>query len=436
MNTIRILFEGKYISLNIPEGWRVIGKLEPRTMPKLNNLQQSLRESLMNPIGCPSLNSNNLTDKKIVIAVDDISRPTPTHLYFGEILEFLFKLGAKRENILVMMATGTHRDMTEDEVYNKVGKENLKNIRWQNNNCKDISKHIELGITKRGTKVFLNRHLKDADLILCIGAIEPHPLLGFGGGLKMILPGLAYKDTVACNHMQGVSPNKFNYLGYHQSPMRFDLEEAALMLKKDIFIIDALLNEDLQICKFICGDPIKAHREGIKIVESLKSVKIKELADVVITSSSPMNADMRQGLKCIANASRSIIKNGVILALMECKYGVGDIKIPPKEIPFGHKLFRLVIKFLGKNRILWFIDKVKKDVSTEERFLSHFAMQIAINCEMFIFSNNLPPNIDKKFGLFKQFDDLDNMIQETSKLVPKDAKVYILPHGGATYIVC
>ena len=61
MNTVRVLFEGKDISLNIPEGWRVIGKLEPQTMPKLNNLQESLKESLMNPIGCHSLNSNNLT---------------------------------------------------------------------------------------------------------------------------------------------------------------------------------------------------------------------------------------------------------------------------------------------------------------------------------------------------------------------------------------
>lgn len=436
MNTVRLLIKGKDISLNIPEGWKVISKLEPQTMPKINNLQQSLKESLMNPIGCSSLNSNDLTDKKIVIAVDDITRPTPTHLYFGEVLDFLFKLGTKRENMLVMMATGTHRDMTEKEVYSKVGRENLKQIRWQNNNCRDINEHTELGITKRGTKVFLNRHLKDADLILCLGAIEPHPLLGFSGGLKMVLPGLAYKDTVACNHMQGVSPDKFNYLGYHESPMRLDLEEAALMLKKDIFIIDVLLNEDLQICKFICGDPIKAHREGAKIVERLKSVKIKGLADVVITSSSPMNADMRQGVKCIANASRSVVKNGVILALMECKYGVGDIKIPTKEIPFGHKLFRLVIKLLGKNRILWFIDKVKKDVSTEERFLSHFAMQTAINCEIFVFSNNLPLSVDKKFGLFKQFDNLDNMILEASKHVPKDAKVYIFPHGGATYIAC
>lgn len=432
---IRVPFEGRDIVLNLPKEWRIKATLKPNPMPRLNDISAALIHELENPIGCKALGSVNLSDKKIAIVVDDISRPTPTHLFFAYLLKYLLDHGARKENILIIVALGVHRDMTQDEMEKKLGSEKIEGFRWINHNYRNINGHIELGRTKRGTVVRLNKNLKDKDLILCVGLIEPHPLLGFGGGLKMILPGLAHEETIAQNHMQGVTPERFNYIGVAESPMRLDLEEAVGMLNKEIFIIDVILNQNLEICRFVCGDPIRAHREGIKAVESINAKRIEAPADVAIVASNPMNADLRQGLRCIANVEGSIKEDGLILALLECKHKIGDIALPAKSPTFSYGLLRLVLKLLGRKRILQFIDRVKKDAGIEERFLLHFSMQIARKNRIFIYSEKLPPGTDKKLGFFRQFTDLDEMLKTAERFAPREAGVYLYPYGGVTYPV-
>ncbi len=236
-NQVVLPFEGRDTILRLPKDWTVISELSPNHAPKLEKISKALVDGLEGPIGCAPLGRGRLAGKKIVLVVDDISRPTPTHLFFRDLLNYLLQHGAAKDDMLIVTALGVHRDMTEDELGRKLGRENIKGIRWINHNWRDKDQQTELGITKRGTVVRLNSCLKDADLILCIGMIEPHPLLGFGGGLKMILPGLAHDETIRENHMQGVSAEKFNYIGSCESPMRLDLEEGVLMLNKEIFIM-------------------------------------------------------------------------------------------------------------------------------------------------------------------------------------------------------
>jgi len=434
LNRVRIPLSGRDIPINLPKAWEVIARLRPSPLPRLNDISQALKQSLDNPIGCPALSSFGLSNKRIVIVVDDKTRPTPSYLFFSSVLKYLFNHGVRKEDLFLLPALGVHGEMTQGDMEKKLGKENLSSLRWINHNSKDINEHAKLGSTKRGTPVYLNKHIMTADLIICIGLIEPHPLLGFGGGLKMILPGLAYHETINRNHMQGITPTKYNHIGSHDSPMREDLEEGVGLLKKEIFIIDAVLNQDLEVCRFVSGDAIKAHREGVKTVEEINAKRITEKADVAIVASNPMNADLRQGIKCIANIEQSVKADGLILALLECRHGIGDIAIPPKPLFFNYKTGRFIFKLLGNKGSFYFLDKLKKK-GVEEKFLSHFSMQIARKNRIFIFSNNLPIGTDRRLGLFRQFDNLDQMLKEAAGALPRKAKVYIYPYGGVTYPV-
>ena len=435
-NQINIPFGGKRVCINLPESWSVISELKPNAISPLTDISGSLIEGLKRPIGSPPLDSKRLSEKKIVIVVDDISRPTPTYQFFQSLLKYLYGCGVRKEDILIITALGVHRSMTTEDLSRKIGRGAVEGIRWINHNYKDAGSHIEVGRTKRGTTVRLNKHLADAGIIICVGLIEPHPLLGFGGGLKMLLPGLAHEETIAENHMQGVSGERFNYIGKRESPMRLDLEEAAMMLGKDIFIVNVILNQELKICRFVCGDPVMAHREGVKISESMCAKDIGELADVALVVSNPMNTDLRQGIKCIANAGSSVKEGGIVLALLECKFGIGDVAIPKIAIPHLYTLLRLILKLLGKGRILGFIDRFKKRAGVEERFLMHFSMQIARKNHIFVYSDKLPRNTGKRIGLFRQFADLEEMLRQAERYAPKNARVYVFPHGGATYTVC
>jgi nickel-dependent lactate racemase len=321
--------------------------------------------------------------------------------------------------------------MTDDEARQKLGKVDLRGIPWRNHSCSDESQLKHLGTTSRGTYVSLNRHLTDADLIITVGGIEPHLLLGFGGGCKMLMPGLASSRTIGENHMQGVSGEKYNYVGMAESPMRLDLEEGVKMLGKEIFIINAVMNESLEICAFYAGDPIKAHREGIKFSQSLCERPVSQQADVVIVASNPMNADLRQGMKCVGNIQESVKPGGLIIALAECRHGVGDITMPKKVMSNG--MLRFVLKLVGKNRVLGFVSRARKDAGIEERFLSHFSAQMARRNKVFVYSRKLPADTGKKIGIFVQYESVEKMMEAAKHRAPKHATVLVYPYGGATY---
>jgi nickel-dependent lactate racemase len=333
--------------------------------------------------------------------------------------------------MLVLFGLGVHRDMTAEEARLKLGEADLRGIQWLNHSCNDERNLKYLGTTSRGTYVSLNRHLADADLIIPVGAIEPHLLLGFSGGCKMLLPGLASTRTIGENHMQGVSGERYNYVGATDSPMRLDLEEGARMLGKEIFLVNVVMNEALEICALFAGDPIEAHREGVKFSRSLTERPVERSADVVIVASSPMNADLRQSMKCVGNVQESVRAGGLIVGLIECRHGIGDVTVPPRSLPNG--LLRYVLNFIGNRRVLGFVDSVREHAGIEERFLSHFEAQVARRNKVFVYSRKLPADTGKKLGIFVQFTAVEKMMNAARRWAPKHADVLIFPYGGATY---
>jgi lactate racemase len=432
MTTIKIPFEKKEIPLSLPAGWRLVDTVRPVHHAKVPLEDSALVEALNHPVGSKvPLHERDLRGKRIVLCVDDISRPTPTALYFGPLLDYLLAHGAEPEKTLILFGLGVHRDMTADEARHKLGAADLRGIPWRNHSCNDERELRYLGTTSRGTHVSLNRHLTEADLIITVGAVEPHLLLGFGGGCKMLLPGLASSRTIAENHLQGVSADKYNYVGIFESPMRLDLEEGVKMLDKEVFIVNAVMNEDLEICAFYAGDPIAAHRAGMRFSQSLCERPVREQADVVIVASNPMNADLRQGMKCIGNIQESVKPDGLILALLECHHGIGDITVPPRTLPNG--LLRFVLKVIGKKHVLGFTDLVRKGAGVEERFLSHFSAQMVRRNRILVHSRKLPADTGKRLGIFVQYPSVEEMMKAARKHAPKNASVLMYPYGGATY---
>jgi len=434
MPTVDIPFEQGVLSVPLPEGWQVVDTIRPLPHAKLEDEHAGLISALENPIGTSPLRDKALAQKRIVICIDDISRPTPTGRYFGTLLNYLVAHGANPGNMLILFALGVHRDMTAAEARQKLGATDLLGIPWRNHSSTDARELATLGTTTRGTHIALNRHLVDADLIITLGAVDPHLLLGFSGGCKMILPGLASARTIAENHMQGVSHAHYNYIGIADSPMRLDLEEGAGMLGKEIFIINAVMNESLEVCAFFAGHPVAAHREAVRVVQSINARPVQAPVDVVVVASNPMNADLRQGLKCIGNVEASVRPDGLIIGFLECRNGIGDITIPTsKSLP--NKMLRFLLKCIGSRRVLGLIDRVKKGAGIEERFLAHFSMQLARNCQIFVHSRQLPADIGARVGLFVQFATIEAMMAAARKRAPKKARVLVYPYAGATYPV-
>ena len=72
--------------------------------------------ALEHPIGKERLSSYDLAGKKIAIVTSDISRPLPSYRILPALLDELAKAGAKEEDITVVLALGSHRKHTEEEM--------------------------------------------------------------------------------------------------------------------------------------------------------------------------------------------------------------------------------------------------------------------------------------------------------------------------------
>jgi hypothetical protein len=275
--------------------------------------------------------------------------------------------------------------------------------------------------------------LTEAELIVCVGAVEPHLLLGFGGGLKMLLPGCAGTETIARNHMQGVEPDHFDFVGAEadQSPMRLDLEEAAGLLRKDVFVVNATMNERARPTRFFCGDPIAAHRKATGFVSELAGIDVPEPADVILANSHPMDADLRQSIKCVGNSLYAAKPGGVLLGCVYCANGLGEIFVPKRTLPYT--LLRTLVRVLGKHRILGLVRKAKKGEPVEEIFVGHFALQMLRRNHLAVFSQKLPDGLDDKMGMARVFQDVDAMIRWAAARAPRRATVWVFPHGGVTF---
>ena len=223
--TVALPWGGGSLELRLPEQWTVLGELKPRSVPAPVDIAQVCAEALRDPIGAKPLDAKRRAGQKVVIVVDDHSRPTPAREFIRPIMDTLASAGVRDEQVEFLVATGVHRTSRPEEIECKLGPEVLSRFRWRCHNAYDPDALAYIGDTSRGTRVLLNKLLAEADLIVCVGSLEPHLLLGFGGGLKMLIPGCAAAETIGRNHLQGIDTERFNYVGIHGDDGRIVGEE-------------------------------------------------------------------------------------------------------------------------------------------------------------------------------------------------------------------
>lgn len=419
------------IQLGIPDNWRVKGILEPASVPPVNDPQGEVNRAMQEPIGCGRLGDMVTPGWKIAVVIDDISRPTPVPIIFPQILNELLSAGIQREGITIVPALGLHRGMEPDEILKRCGLGAFDGIRWENHDTDDPDKLANLGTTSRNTPVLFNKTVATADLIVSIGCIEPHIIASFGGGFKNLLPGVAGRASIANNHSLNCAPSTFNMVGQpiENNPMRMDLEEAGRMLKPAVFIVNAILDNRQRLVQIVAGDPILAHRAGVLVSSNLYGVKILAPADVVITDSHPMNSDLRQGVKALANTIRALKPGGVIITLVQAEEGVGVFGLANKKLPVGRKALQLLAPIL-----LPLVPKLKlKGMGDEDKFFLYFALQAMRTGTLLLYAPTIPVEIHERLPFVQFISSPEEGIARAAKRFPRGADVLVFPSGGITY---
>ncbi len=374
--------------------------------------QDEVRRALKNPIGSPGLDEIIEPGDKIVIITSDITRPMPTYTVMPVLLEELYAIGARPEDITLIFALGSHREHTEEEKRHLAGDKAYSEIRCIDSDASDC---VHMGDTRHGTPVDIMRIVAEADKKICLGNIEYHYFAGYSGGAKAIMPGVSTREAIQANHSMMVD-SRACVGNIADNPLRSDVEEAADICGVD-FILNVVLNEHKEIVKAVAGDITKAHREGCAFLDSLYRKKIPERADIVIVSQggAPKDLNLYQTQKALDNSKHAVKDGGTIILVGSCREG------------YGSDVFERWISEAQEP------DELIERVGTNFELGGHKAAAIAMvrkNAEIFLVSEMEPELVRKAF--MEPFDTIQEAFDAAVEHQGSDATVLVMPYGGST----
>ena len=277
------------------------------------------------PIASPPLVDLAQGKRSAAISVCDITRPAPNPVTLPPLLQRLEAAGIEPGNVTILIATGLHRAATGAEILQIVGQPVASRYRVLNHYARNATQHRSLGKTASGTPVAIDDRFISADLHITLGFIEPHLMLGFSGGRKLVAPGLAAEATIKELHSSRFMRDTRACEGsIKDNPLHAELLEIARMARHD-FILDVALNRQRQIAGVFSGEPEAAHRKGVDWVASRIFQPVPQHFDAVITTSAgyPLDLTFYQTAKGITAASPLVRPGGRMLLFGACEEGAG-----------------------------------------------------------------------------------------------------------------
>ena len=324
MKQYPIPFGKKWITVNLPDHVPVQW-VESRKGTPVADVKRAVEDSLNRPIGTGRLRDLVKPEKTVAIVVTDITRKLPEEIILPLLIKELETAGIRKQDITAVVATGTHRSNTPEEIREKFG-EVVNEIAFVNHNPWDPKGLVRLGTSKTGIPLVFNKVVSQADYRISTGVIETHLFAGYSGGVKSIAVGVAGEETIGATHNYEMM--KHTRLGVIEgNKFRQFLTEATQAIGLH-FIVNVVQTGKKEVVKVVAGDPVEAFHEGVKTARHLYEVEIEEPGEVVISGVGyPKSRDLYQASRAanvVAFGPKPVVtQGGAILIPASCEDGCG-----------------------------------------------------------------------------------------------------------------
>jgi lactate racemase len=292
------------------------GKIIPQNVHILDGLNNCIGKHESN-----IFINQNLT---VAISVNDPTRPIPYQLLLPQLLKKLEGFMISPKNITFFIATGTHKDLSKNEITDLLSPEIANHYKTIVHDCDRNEQLTYLGMSKKNTPIYINSDFLQQDIKIVVGHIEPHHFMGFSGGVKSAVIGLGGRKTIEANHKMITEPNAKMGL-FYSNPMRKDIEEIGTLIGVDL-AFNVVMNSNKKIIHAFYGDPYQVMEEGIKASKHACEVENTNKYDLVIASPGgyPKDINLYQSQKAITHACSFLKPKGVVLLVAECVDGAGS----------------------------------------------------------------------------------------------------------------
>lgn len=277
--------------------------------------------------------------RSAAIAVNDKTRPVPHEVLLPPLLRRLEGLGLEPHAIQLLIATGTHPLMPPADYELVLPPEIIARYPVACHDGGDEAGLAYVGQTQRGTPVWLNRRYLEANLRIVVGNVEPHQFMGFSGGVKSAVIGLAGRATIHHNHALMAEPGA--QLGhYSDNPARQDVEEMGRLAGVHLALNGVLSPGKAygahtpEIVHAFAGDPVAVMQAAIPHVRAVYELVVDAGPrlllgggfDLLIVSPGglPKDINVYQAQKALGHAALVSRPGGAIIVAASCPEGAGS----------------------------------------------------------------------------------------------------------------
>lgn len=411
MARMELSYGKETVQVDIPDQ-NLIGSLEGASAP-LVSLEDAFNRAWKNPIGIGDPGEIIRPGEKVAFVVTDHTRSTPTRRLLPLLWERI-RGRVNAEDVTVVVATGTHRSPTEEELEGMLG-DLRRQFRVVIHDCD--SDVVEVGKSSYGTPIRVNRTVACADRVVTIGHIAMHYYAGYSGGRKNILPGVSARGTIEKNHAKLTDLHCEGCI-HEKNPISDEMVEAARLVGV-AYIVDVVFDSNGRVAKVVVGDLEEAHAAGRAFWDSLFQVRVPERPDLVVVSvgGHPKDIDLYQAYKALYNAAKAVKDGGLILLIAACPEGAGnkvftDWVMRSREPEDVFEVLRQEGFRLGGHKAVYLAKDLRRT-------------------EIHLFSD-MEKDLVRRFFLHP-VGDPNEIVSIASQRFGKDFRALVMPHGGDTF---
>ena len=324
--SIQLKIGGNRIDMPLPDEADILTIREPQQTVTRKGFAADLRVIL---------SSAPLHGGRVAVVVADKTRLCGYDRYLPILLNVLEERGASKETLCVYIAYGTHAAQSDADCRAAYGQV-YRQYRFVHHDCTDQASFADMGTTRRGTPVRIRKDILDADLVITVGAISHHYFAGYGGGRKLIFPGLGQRAAIYRNHGLFLDAQRRTLAAGCRSgrlignPLAEDLAEIEDYRPADV-AVHGILDSHGTVCRLMVGRGVDHFRQACEYHGQHCEIEAEKGYDMVVASCGghPKDINFIQAHKAVHHAAAFVNDGGALILFARCGNGIGSTTFLP-----------------------------------------------------------------------------------------------------------
>ncbi len=266
----------------------------------------------------------DVAGKRVLVIIPDNTRTLPMPDLFETIAG---SFSPRAAAITFLIALGTHPPLTEDELLRHLGPRmnDFPNVRivqheWDNPRAlkrvgtitREELEEISRGLLIEEVPITINRAVLEHDLVIILGPVFPHEVVGFSGGHKYFFPGVSGPEIVHQSHWLGALITNPKVNGHKETPVRAMIERAAEFIATPQVGISLVMHGHDLMGMFV-GEVKEAWSHAADLSAKLNIVWVSHPFHTVISMAPPMYWELWTAGKCMYKLEPVVADGGKLI---------------------------------------------------------------------------------------------------------------------------